>query len=43
MTVIANIYGVHYLQSIGISIVRLGGPGQSTESKLYNKTYKIFK
>jgi len=43
MTVIANIYGIYYSQTIGISIVRLGGPGQSVQSKIYNKTYKISK
>lgn len=40
---IANKYNILYSQTIGISIVRLGGPGESVESKTYNKTYKIFK
>lgn len=43
MVMIANKYGVSYSQTIGISIVRLGGPGETVESKIYNRTYKVFK
>ena len=41
MTDIKNKHNILYSQTIGISIVRPGGPG--TDLIYNNKTYKIFK